>query len=77
MRKFLVLFSFIPILLISFFSLGAMTLQQHQQSQTEEKVRTKRSVEIGVNETDFINTMFLRSTFLVAGKKLRFYKNYK
>ncbi len=63
MRKFLVLFSFIPILLISFFSLGAMTLQQHQQSQTEEKVRTKRSVETGVNETDFINTMFLRSTF--------------
>ncbi len=63
MRKFLVLFSFIPILLI-FFSLGAMTLQQHQQSQTEEKVRTKRSVETGINETDFINTMFLRSTFL-------------
>ncbi|UZQ30645.1 MAG: DUF3688 family protein [Spiroplasma phoeniceum] len=63
MRKFLVLFSFVPILLISFFSLGAMTLQQHQQSQTEEKVRTKRSIETGINETDFINTMFLRSTF--------------
>ncbi len=64
MRKFLVLFSFIPILLISFFSLGAMTLQQnHQSQQTEEKARTKRSVETGINETDFINTMFLRSTF--------------
>ncbi|WP_348736099.1 hypothetical protein [Spiroplasma endosymbiont of Ammophila pubescens] len=55
MRKFLVLFSFIPILLISFFSLGAMTLQQnHQSQQTEEKARTKRSVETGINETDFI-----------------------
>ncbi|WP_004028552.1 spiroplasma phage ORF1-like family protein [Spiroplasma melliferum] len=64
MRKFLVLFSFVPILLISFFSLGAMTLQQnHQSQQTEEKTRTKRSVETGINETDFINTMFLRSTF--------------
>ncbi|MFW4370994.1 MAG: spiroplasma phage ORF1-like family protein, partial [Spiroplasma sp. hy2] len=64
MRKFLVLFSFVPILLISFFSLGAMTLQQnHHLQQTEEKVRTKRSVETGINETDFINTMFLRSTF--------------
>ncbi|WP_353487236.1 spiroplasma phage ORF1-like family protein, partial [Spiroplasma phoeniceum] len=64
MRKFLVLFSFIPILLISFFSLGAMTLQQnHQSQQTTEKARTKRSAETGINETDFINTMFLRSTF--------------
>ncbi len=64
MRKFLVLFSFVPILLISFFSLGAMILQQNHQSQTTEKSRTKRSVETGINETDFINTMFLRSTFL-------------
>ncbi|WP_353487208.1 spiroplasma phage ORF1-like family protein, partial [Spiroplasma phoeniceum] len=64
MRKFLVLFSFIPILLISFFSLGAMTLQQnHQLQQTAEKARIKRSVKTGINETDFINTMFLRSTF--------------
>ncbi|UZQ30920.1 MAG: DUF3688 family protein [Spiroplasma phoeniceum] len=64
MRKFLVLFSFVPILLISFFSLGAMTLQQnHQSQQITEKIRTKRSVETGINETDFINTMFLRSTF--------------
>ncbi|WP_348736609.1 hypothetical protein [Spiroplasma endosymbiont of Ammophila pubescens] len=55
MRKFLVLFSFIPILLISFFSLGAMTLQQnHQSQQTKEKARTKRNVETGINETDFI-----------------------
>jgi uncharacterized BrkB/YihY/UPF0761 family membrane protein len=64
MRKFLVLFSFVPILLISFFSLGAMTLQQnHHLQQTEEKARTKRSAETGINETDFINTMFLRSSF--------------
>ncbi len=64
MRKFLVLFSFVPILLISFFSLGAMTLQQnHQIQQITEKVRTKRSAETGINETDFINTMFLRSSF--------------
>ncbi|UZQ30692.1 MAG: DUF3688 family protein [Spiroplasma phoeniceum] len=64
MRKFLVLFSFVPILLISFFSLGAMTLQQnHRSQQTAEKARTKRSVETGINENDFINTMFLRSTF--------------
>ncbi len=41
-----------------------MTLQQNYQSQqTEEKARTKRNVETGINETDFINTMFLRSTF--------------
>ncbi len=63
MRKFLVLFSFVPILLISFFSLGAMTLQQNHQSQTTEKSRTKQIVKTGINETDFINTMFLRSTF--------------
>ncbi len=75
MRKFLVLFSFIPILLISFFSLGAMTLQQHQQSQTEEKVRTKRSVETGVNETDFINTMFLRSTFFENWSDINYFIN--
>ncbi len=72
MRKFLVLFSFVPILLISFFSLGAMTLQQnHQSQQTTEKIRTKRSVETGINETDFINTMFLRSTFFW---KLKWYQ---
>ncbi len=75
MRKFLVLFSFIPILLISFFSLGAMTLQQHQQSQTEEKVRTKRSVETGVNETDFINTMFLRSSFFENWSDINYFIN--
>ncbi|GAA6238457.1 MAG: hypothetical protein SPLM_05750 [Spiroplasma phoeniceum] len=63
MPKFLVLFLFVTILLIYFFSLGAMTLRQNQQSQTEEKLRTKWSVETGINETDFINTMFLRSTF--------------
>ncbi len=64
MRNFLVFFSFVPILLISFFSLEAMTLQQnHQSQQITEKVTTKRSVETGINENDFINTMFLRSTF--------------
>ncbi len=50
--------------MIYFFSLGAIKLQQnHQSQQTAEKVRTKQSVETGINETDFINTMFLRSTF--------------
>ncbi len=64
MRKFLVLFSFVPILLISFLSLEAMTLQQnHQSQQTAEKTRTKQSLKTGINETDFINTMFLRSSF--------------
>ncbi|UZQ29453.1 MAG: DUF3688 family protein [Spiroplasma phoeniceum] len=40
-----------------------MTLKQNHQPQTTEKLRTKRSVETGINENDFINTMFLRSTF--------------
>ncbi len=41
-----------------------MKLQQkHQSQQTAKQIRIKRSVETGINETDFINTMFLRSTF--------------
>ncbi|WP_338963855.1 spiroplasma phage ORF1-like family protein [Spiroplasma endosymbiont of Sarcophaga carnaria] len=76
MRKFLVLFSFVPILLISFFSLGAMTLQQnHKSQQTTEKVRTKRSAETGINETDFINTMFLRSTFFENWSETNYFIN--
>ncbi len=54
-----------------------MTLQQnHQSQQTAEKARTKRSVETGINQTDFINTMFLRSTFFENWSDTNYFINH-
>ncbi|GAA6238840.1 MAG: hypothetical protein SPLM_09560 [Spiroplasma phoeniceum] len=53
-----------------------MTLQQnHQSQQTAEKVRTKWSLETGINETDFINTMFLRSSFFENWSETNYFIN--
>ncbi|WP_348736482.1 spiroplasma phage ORF1-like family protein [Spiroplasma endosymbiont of Ammophila pubescens] len=53
-----------------------MKLQQkHQSQQTAKQIRIKRSVETGINETDFINTMFLRSTFFENWSETNYFIN--
>ncbi|PQM29680.1 spiroplasma phage ORF1-like family protein [Spiroplasma poulsonii] len=74
MKKFLVWFLTLPILFVSFFSLSAFSVLEKSEVRNE-TVRKRRNTDFKINEEDFINTMFLRSSFFENWSDTNYFVN--
>ncbi|MFJ1522147.1 spiroplasma phage ORF1-like family protein [Spiroplasma sp. ald] len=74
MKRFLFWFLTLPILFVSFFSLSAFSVLEKSEVKNE-IVRQKRSTNFKINEEDFINTMFLRSSFFENWSDTNYFVN--
>ncbi|MFW4370893.1 spiroplasma phage ORF1-like family protein, partial [Spiroplasma sp. K1] len=74
MKRFLVWFLTLPILFVSFVQLNAFSFLEKGEVKNE-IVRQKRSTNFKINEEDFINTMFLRSSFFENWSDTNYFVN--
>ena len=75
MKKFLVWFLILPVLFVSFVQLSAFSFLEKKHEVKNESVRQKRSSNFEINEEDFINTMFLRSSFFENWSDTNYFVN--
>lgn len=74
MKKKLVWFLTLPILFVSFIQLSAFSVLEKGEVKNQ-TVRKKRSTNFEIKEEDFINTMFLRSSFFENWSDTNYFVN--